>query len=535
LLPDPQRLPSVEQLSTYPSIALFVRRAQAIKHNFQLTVQNAPVVAQICLRLDGLPLAIELAAARIRLLPPKSLLQRLEQRLRLLTGGANDLPPRHQTLRAAIDWSFDLLSEGEQRLFARIAVFAGGFSLEAAEAVCNGGSGLDVDVLDGLGSLISKSLLQQMEHDEEPRFTMLETIREYAEERLRAGDDVEVRRKHVDYFLSLAEASQSELSGAQQEAWLTRLEHEHGNLRAAIAWVCKQREVELALRLAGALSPFWHHHCHLSEGRDWLEAVLALPDPQIGRLRAQALHGAAMLAAEQGDAERAHSYMEESVPIYEAAGDQAGIALSLLSLGNVALKQGELEQARSRYEPSLALFQALGEQRMVARVLNNLGVIAYSQEDYAAARVLYGRSLAITRSLDEPYYVAAALSNLGEVACEEGDYEGARTLLLEALEIFQQLGDRLCCAISLEALAVVASHLGTTDEQQKQEAHRSAQLWGAAEALREAIAAPPDALGRAVQERAISAAQARLDQGAWEAAWLEGRAMSLEDVMESVV
>lgn len=330
-LPDLKHIPETGDLLKSPAVALFVARARAVKPDFRLTGESAESVAGICHRLDGLPLAIELAAARVRLLPPRALLARLEQRLPLLTGGALDLPERQQTLRNTIDWSHDGLDEEERRLFRRLSVFVGGFTLHAAEAVCNATEDPPGDTLDRLTSLIDKSLLRQTAHvDGEPRFTMLETIREYALERLAAGEEAdEIQNVHAAYYLALAEEAEPELNGAEQRAWLERLEAEHANLRAALQRSLEREDRETALRLGGALWRFWLSQGHLNEGRRWLEEALAGGGGASASTRARALNGAGTLAHYQGDYGRAAELCGESLQLSRRLEDKRHIASAL--------------------------------------------------------------------------------------------------------------------------------------------------------------------------------------------------------------
>ena len=301
-LPDLKRPPPLESLTQYEAVGLFVERAQAVKPDFKVTNESAPAVAEICVRLDGLPLAIELAAARITMLPPRAMLQRLSSRLKLLTGGARDLPERQRTLRATIEWSYALLDEGEQVLFGRLAVFSGGRTLEAIEAICDAEGDLPVDAFEGVSSLLDKSLLRQEEGPNgEPRFVMLETVHEFAREKLRQSAEAEeIKRVHAEYFLTLAEEAYPELRGPDQLEWLERLEAEHDNMRAALSWALERKEAEVALRLGGALWWFWSVRGYHSEGRRWLEAALAIEGRGSPEVRAMALAGVGNAGVEPG-------------------------------------------------------------------------------------------------------------------------------------------------------------------------------------------------------------------------------------------
>jgi predicted ATPase len=494
-LPDPRHAVPVMEMARNPAVALFVERAAAIKPDFRLSQDNATAVAEICVRLDGLPLAIELASARMRLLSPQALLARLDQRLALLTGGGRDLPARQQTMRAALTWSYDLLEAGEQTLFCRLAVFVGDATLEAIETTCNETRDLRLDVLDGVESLISKSLLQQIEVPHgEPRFGMLGTIREYAQEKLDASGEADtLRQRHTDYYLALAEAAKPHLRGPQQARWLERLELEHDNLRAALRWCVEQGEVERGLRLGGALSRFWEVRGHLSEGRARLTDVLGLgagmgPGPRTAA-RATALNGAGSLAWRQGDYGAARSQLEESLMIRRKLGDRQGIASTLNNLGNVATHQGDYAVARSQHEESVAISREVGDRRGIASSLINLGRVAHHQGDYTAARSLQEESLAIFREVGDRRGIAMSLINLGEVADDQGDQTPARSMLDESLAIFRELGDRHGIAISLINLGRVAHHQGdyaearSLDEESLAIFREVGDRWGVASSL----------------------------------------------------
>ena len=344
-LPDLERPPPLERLTQYEAVGLFLERARALKPDFTITNESAPAVAEICVRLDGLPLAIELAAARIKMLPPRAMLQRLTSRLKLLTGGARDLPERQRTLRATIEWSFALLDQGEQLLFARLAVFSGGRTLEAIEAICDSEGDLGVEAFDGISSLLDKSLLRQEEGpDGEPRFVMLETVHEFTREKLQgSGEAEEIRRAHAEYFLILAEEADPELRGPHQLEWLERLEAEHENMRAALSWASERKEVEVALRLGGALGWFWSMRGYQSEGRRWLEEALAMDGRVSSEVRAMALAGAGWLAENQGDLDRAKEASEEGLELLANAEREASeTKLRLLAcLGWVAWQREE--------------------------------------------------------------------------------------------------------------------------------------------------------------------------------------------------
>jgi predicted ATPase/class 3 adenylate cyclase len=525
-VPDFRRPLSVEQLTDYDAVRLFVERAQAAQPSFSLTDDNAPAVAEICGRLDGLPLAIELAAARVKLLPPQALLERLkleyDHRQSILTGIVRDRPVRHQTLHSAIGWSYGLLNPSEQRLFAQLAVFSGGFTLDAAEAACappppfppdagtrgRGDAGTPPPpsrtallpwpsprgrgdasgapsaeagafsasprprvpasgvvggeaVLEGVASLMDKSLLRQ--EDElvrEPRFRMLETIREYALEQLRAAGELETMQSRLaDVLVALAERAEPELTGPEQVTWLDRLEREHDNLRAALQWCAESGALELSLRLGGALWRFWSTRGYLGEGLRWLEAALAQAAPSTPVL-ARALNGAANLAREQGDYERARRLHEQSLAIAREQGDGRGTAEALNNLGLIALYQGQHGAAQQHCEEGLALFRQIGDQGGVAAALNNLGNLARERGDSDRASALHRESLTLRRGLGDRRGIALSLNNLANVVLNQGDYWRAAALHEESLALRRELGDRAGVATSLNNLANVARARG---------------------------------------------------------------------------
>ena len=524
-LPDPKRLPSLEQLAQSEAVALFIERAVAVKPRFTITNENAPAVAEICHRLDGLPLAIELAAARTRVLPPQRLLAELSHRLTFLRGGARDLPARQKTLRGAIDWSHDLLTGDEQRLFRRLAVFVGGCALEAIEAVCNIED--DLNVLETVESLVGKSLVNEAEAHGEPRFAMLETIREYARERLTAGGDEErVRERHRDYFLALAEEAEPKLIGAEQAEWLQRLEDEHQNLLAGLNWSLAEAGVEGGLRLCAALQRFWWTRGHLAEGQEWCARVLSKAGPdQRTRERANVLNAAGVLAFYQGDYPAARVRHEESLAIRRQLGDRRGVAESLSNLGTAARAQSDIVSARALHEESLAIRRELGSRGNIARSLNNLGNVALDQGDFPAARALYEESLAITRELGDRWSIANSLNNLGDVVYAQGDYSAAGALHQESLVMVRELGDPKGIALSLQTLAAAVAALGSHV--------RAARIWGAAERLREEIGSPVPSNDRPRYDQRVDEARVALGDGAaFDRAWQEGRALTLEQAIE---
>lgn len=469
-LPDPQRpqhLHDLAALAQYEAVALFIQRAQAVRPDFQITEANAPAIVEICARVDGLPLAIELAAARMKLLTPQALLARLSQRLQVLTSTAKDLPSRQQTLRSTIEWSYTLLDSYEQQVFCRLSIFTGGCTVEAVEAVYARLGDEAERVLDGVSSLADKSLLRQTEIGEESRLMMLETIREYAVERLAArGETERAREAHATYYLSLAEEAEPGLCGPQQVAWFERLEREHDNLRAAIQWFLEPRSpgeqrIEMALRLLGALQRFWRMSGHFSEGHSYLERALALSQGARTEARAKALNVAADVALfDLYEHERAEALCQESLALYRELGDSRGIATSLSLLGWVAQRKFHREAANALHEEELALSRQLGDRRGIAEALYDLSYLAFSEGDYDRSYALKEESLALLRELGDKWRIAFLLLQVVSVASYAGDYDKAFPLAEEGLSLFRELEDKEGTADALLALGGVALNQG---------------------------------------------------------------------------
>jgi len=467
-LPRMRHLPPVEVLlRDFPAVALFVQRAAAVKPDFALTEENKQTVAEICTRLDGLPLGIELAASRIKLLPPQMMLTKLESALKLLTGGARDLPARQQTLRGAIAWSYDLMEPGERTLWQRLSVFQGGCSFEAAEAVCNADGTLDV--LDGLGSLADQSLLRQGEQEElhgEPRFTMLLTLREFAAERLQeSGEEGEIRSQHAAFFRRMAQASEPELTGPRQDALLDHLAAEHDNLRGALDWLVRENP-EAALEMAGSLWRFWELRSHFGEARERLDEVLDLA-PEASSNRAKALRGAGIIAYNLGDYPTARRRALESQEIWRAGGDHAGVADSYTDLGIIETDVGDYVKARAHHEMALGLRTDMKDHRGVARSSSNLGQIAERLGEFETARSYYEQSLSTRRKAQDRSGVATALMNLGNLARRQGDYSTARERYDESLAIRRGLGHVQGMASALNALGLVEMFQGSFEESKR--------------------------------------------------------------------
>jgi predicted ATPase/DNA-binding CsgD family transcriptional regulator len=527
-LADPGQPTAVERVAESAAVRLFVARAQAAKPDFALTGENAGAVLDVCRRLDGLPLAIELAAARAKVLPPPALLARLGSRLPLLTGGGRDLPMRQRTMRDTIAWSYNLLTPEEQALLRRLAVFAGGFTLEAAEADCGATNLAGLDVLDGLTSLVDKSLLrEEMGPEDEPRFGMLETVREFALERLAAAGEAEIiQRAHAAFYLTLAERAEPELGRAAQVAWLDRLDAELGNFRAALAWLLQAGDGETGLRLAAALGTFWFIRNRLTEGNDWLGRLLSLSPGAASAVRVKARCVGSMLAWSAGDYPRATALAEKGLTIARAGEDTAGVAEALFHLGTIAELRGDDDQAENLYAQAFARYRERGDDRGTAIAAMNLGDAAYRRGDYARAMALAEEALAIFLELGDRWAAAIAVGILGEVALERGDTAAAIAAYAESLDFALAVGDRWSVADALSGFAGVAAAGGR--------AGQAARFLGAVDNLCEA-AGRPQVSHHLQQKRALAATRAGLDERAFAAAWATGRALPLEQAVAEAV
>ncbi|HYM06492.1 MAG TPA: protein kinase [Terriglobales bacterium] len=561
-VPDLKSASTLESLLQYPAVGLFRQRARAVKPDFEITKDNAAAVATICAQLDGLPLAIELAAARIKLLSPSAMQVRLESRLHLLTGGARDLPARQQTLRGAMDWSYGLLNPAEQKLFQRLSLFAGGCTMEAVEAVCDTRQDLGLDVFDGMASMVDKSLAQQWDQGaEEPRYVMLKTIRDYGLEHLAAsGEEAATRRAHAAYYLVLAEEGTAG-GAAEQPEWLQRLEAEHDNLRAALDWLIQSGDADWGLRLGTALFRFWETREHFTEGRERLGRLLQLPGAAArNQKRLRALFAAGVLAADQGDYESAQSLAEESLEIARELKDNSGVAVALNALAVYARERGRVAAASALFEESLSLCRELGDRMAAARALSNLASVVRLQGDYArarslyqecaasftelgdrtgvawsldyqgdlarelgeteTARSLYEQSLSLFRMLGDSWGIAGTLADLGNLALERNDLSGARTQFGESLQNYQALESRRGIARLLECFARAAAA--------EHQPERSLRLAGAAAALRQSVGAPPSPAERDRLEKDLEAARQAVNHTAGATSWMEGWAMPVE-------
>jgi predicted ATPase/DNA-binding XRE family transcriptional regulator len=539
-LPDVAPQSPADGLQCSPALELFLQRAQAVVPTFELTDTNAATVARICQRLDGLPLAIELASARVKLFPPRALLARLDRGLHLLTGGARDLPERQHTLRDTVAWSYDLLDPGEQALFRRLAVFAGSFALEAVEDVC--GSEEDEHVVSGVlkrvASLVDNSLLVSLsesatfQEDEEPRFAMLETIREYALERLTSSDEAEeAYRKHARYYVELSEAAKPEASNLFAVSTFVRQEREHDNLRAALGWALQNREAELGARLALSVCWFWIDSGYLSDLRWWIDTLLELKRAESpagealpARTKAYLIQVAGIFAMAQGHHDRAVALHEEGLDVYREMGHKKGESASLRELGFVAYEQGDYERAVRLQEQSLVLARELGNTFDIAWSIRALADAVRGQGDLKRAQALLEEGLALSRGTENEWGIVRTLVSLGSVAYEAGEYARARSLYEESLELGWRTRLNHPVLLCLEGLARVAVAQGRPE--------RAAWLYGAAAAMREDRGWPLPPAKRAEQERTVAAARGALGEAAFEAAWAKGHALPSEEAIE---
>lgn len=512
-------------LAAVPAVALFVRYAQTNQPNFALSAANATVVAALCRRLDGLPLALELAAAWVRLLPLPTLLARLDRSLALLAGGPRDLPARQQTLRGTLDWSHDLLAPAEQRLFRRLAPFVSGWTLGAAEAVVAGPDLPQDDLLEHLGRLVDRSLVQALTAGEVTRYRFLETVRQYAQERLAAsGEDAALQAQHAAWCLALAEEAENGLTGPQQSVWLARLEQEHDNLRAALGWSFAEGDPTAGLWIAVAIGRFWQYHAHVREGRDWLLRGLAAPDLAL-MLRARALAVAGWLTRVSDDLAAATALLEESLILQRDLADPDLLSDTLDTLGDAAYFSGDHARARVIHEESLALRRGRGDQWGVAMSLNSLGWVTLAQGEHDHARALLDEALALTRTLGDRRGIAMILGSQGLVALDRAEPLAAHAVLTQSLRLFHALGNPLDVILQLIGLAATASLLGQDE--------RAARLYGAVE--RQWTLAELGDLSKLFWQiyygPPLAAARARLGDAAWAAGRAAGQALSLGDAV----
>ncbi|HSW26876.1 MAG TPA: tetratricopeptide repeat protein, partial [Burkholderiaceae bacterium] len=563
-VPEARHDTTRDEVLAFEATRLFIERARLHRPDFDVTGKDAAALALICRRLDGIALAIELAAPRVRAMSLEELSTRIADRFAVLTGGSRTALPRHRTLRSLVDWSHDLLGDDEKAVLRRASVFAGGWTLEAAERVCSG-HGVDrSEMLDLLTSLADKNLAVTETHADATRFGMLETVRHYAQDRLRESAEAEVvRDDHVEFFLGMARALLDPLQNdSELQAKLLRLDREHDNVRAALAW-CEAAPVRAVkgLELAGELYWFWRMRGHYGEGRGWIARLLAVaPNPERRDAHASALHADGALTHLQGDYAAAEMPQREALAIWSNVGNRRGVSRSLNSLGNIASSRGELLAARRLYEEALSIAREIGDRRSVSMNLHCLGTVAHASGEYAAARTLLEECVSLSRDIGA-WRAAVALSELGEVRHAQGDLAAARSMLLEALQGHRALGDRPGIAKTLIALATIA-HDGGDIPAAKVHLNQArdavpagdalsqvawldafaglsaecanvacaARLWGCTQRLRERIGCPMPAPHRARQERLVAAARsAEHNDAAFERAWNEGRAWTLDD------
>jgi predicted ATPase/DNA-binding SARP family transcriptional activator len=514
-LATPSGAEDVDGLLQCESVALFEKRAQAVRPDFAVTSANAGAVADVCSALDGLPLAIELAALRVGALPPAAMRRRLDHPLKLLVGGAQDAPERQRTLRATIDWSYELLDQAEQQLFVRLAVFAGGCTIEAAESVC----GDDLDVVDGLGSLTEKGLTRLEGSDEEPRFTLLETIREYALERLEdSGEASWRRRRHADYFLALAEEAEPNLIGTGSHGeWLERLERDHANLRAALDWLEASDESEDVLRLAAALGRFWKRKRHLGEGRRRLESALRAAD-RPAAARAKALSSAGGIALMCGDLTAGGHWAREALELHRQLGDAWGSAFALLMVADATGHEGDWLRAQELCAESVRQFRELGDRHAALQAAGYHAWTHYEGGDLGRARELSEENLRAERLEHDPFLKADALGRLADIALDQGRVQDAVLPVESSYRIYRDLGDVVNLAIAVGQFARILALTG------KPEA--AARVLASSVALREETGAADYA---SVTKKALTAIRHQLDESAFAEAWEQGRALTADD------
>jgi predicted ATPase/DNA-binding CsgD family transcriptional regulator len=563
--PDTDRLPAAEELMRYDAVRLFVERTRLKLPAFEITPQNATAVVEVCRKLAGMPLAIELAAARMDVLTAEQIAQRLDRALGLLTGGRGEVP-RQRTLRATLDWSHELLSEPERKLFRRLSAFAGGWTLEAAEAV-GAGSGIEEgDVVGLFLMLVDKSLVVSEAKEGGFRYGMLEPVRQYSRERLeKCGEAQATKRAHTEYFLALAEEAEPRLWESGDKAWFDRLKAEHDNMRAALFWALEHKEAELALRLGGALRWFWRARGYYGEGRRWLERALSGEGRTSAGARARALDGVGWLASEQGDSDRIEAAAKEGLELIDEAGIGGVIAADFKNLlGEAAWRRGDYERAAQLFEVGLVLHREARNTRGIAWSVCSLAAVSGDRGDYERSKELYEEGIALSRemggalplgdlllALGWEYMLEGdheratelneeaaalyrergstgglkyALDTLGWAALVREDCERARDLYEENLVLCQEIDDKLVASESMDGLACYAVSRG--------EAQRAARLFGAAQALREAVGYDQKPRERALREPYLTIARSWPDQAAWESAFAEGQAMSFEEAVE---
>ena len=570
-LTTPQAAQDIANLDHYESVRLFIERAHAVQPEFELTASNATAVVQLCQRLDGIPLAIELAAARLKALTAEQIDARLADRFGLLTTGSRTALPRHQTLRATIDWSYALLSSAERVLLRRLSIFSGGWTLEAAEAVCTGGEVEPAQVLDLLTHLVDKSLLIVLSHAGETRFGMLETVREYAHQKVVASGELDaISEQHLNYILRLAEEimPQPESHSGQSKEQLEKLEREHANLRSALRWAIEHSKTDSALRLGAATGPFWELRSYWREGRAWLERVLdvsrntgssststvgyaqallqdgvlawrqcdypvarELLERSLARFReldhpssiAATLEFLGGVTYEQGDYAAAQRVYEEALEMWRKLGNKRNIAYGLTDVGLALYNCGDWLTSRRLVEESIPLHREMGDQYGISYALNLLGNILFLQGDHAAAQIAYEEGLALRRELGNKRSIAATLDDLGNLRTSLGDYDVGQALYKESMSLFREIGNNRGLAGALSGFARIATHTGQLKP--------AAKLFGAVDTLLTQINAILDEPSHSANERVVAILRARLDQISFNNARKEGQAMTIEQAV----
>jgi predicted ATPase/class 3 adenylate cyclase len=522
--PDIKHLPVVQQLSQYEAVRLFVDRAALVSPHFDINQENAPFITQICYHLDGIPLAIELAAARIKMLSAEQISKRLDDRFRFLTGGARTALQRQQTLRATIDWSYNLLSEHERTLLCRLAVFSGGWTLEAAEAVCSG-DGIETDqILDLMSQLVNKSLVAVDEHShgDETHYRILETVRQYAREILFDTEEASpLRDKHLAYFVKLAEQAEPELFRSNQVSWFNKLDKDLDNFRIALEWSLRINNGESALRIIGSLGQFWWTHNHLKEGREWIKQATEAGGSS--NVQAKAFYWGSVLARTQEDFITARGLSNKSLELYRVLADKEGMAKALGVLGSIEYFEKDFLAAQNAWEEALGLYRELADRRGIARVLNNLGYSIQTQGNIEKAQEFYMECLAICRELEDKWNMQHVLFNMGLVAYQQGNIIKAREFYEETLEVCRELGDKDGMAYALLSLAQVLLSEGQTVS--------SAQVQGRGILMLKEVGSFLEPIEQANFDKTVAALQESLGIEKYERELEVGKSLSLEQAI----
>lgn len=526
-LPPITQITHLQPLSQYSAVQLFIQRAQAVKPDFSITNENAPAVAEICHKLDGLPLAIELASARIRMLSPHTLLKQLGHSLDVLGSGTRDLPERQRTLHNAIEWSYNLLNEAEKRLIRHLSVFVGGWTFEAADAICNPSNDKHINIFDGLEKLIDLNLIKSpQEVNGELRFNVLETIREFSQHRLFESSEMNrVQRSHAQFYLEFVEQAEPELQSSNQIRWTNRLDAEIGNLRVALNW-SQENDIEMGLKICGSIFRFWERRNLFNEGRAWLKTFTALSRKPTAE-RGKALVAAAACAVYQGDFPAAQIDVEEALLIYQQLGDKHGIARAYNELGLVAAYQGNYTAARQYLEQGLAIKRELGDEWLIANSINNLGIVASYQNDYASAYALHKESREMYQLLDDKCGLAIANGNIGHDATHLGLLDEAHKWQTASLHLFNEIGDKIGIAECFERFAILSNAKGDYKS--------AAQFFGTASALREGSDTSPALADQEENERELKVTRGELDVKTFDAAWAKGYKMTLEEAISIAI